>query len=40
MMSERFRQLGIPFLWLEHDYEWSGLEQLRNRVEAFLELRR
>ncbi|MFZ0887287.1 MAG: 2-hydroxyacyl-CoA dehydratase family protein [Candidatus Binataceae bacterium] len=40
MMSERFRQLGIPLLWLEHDYEWSGLEQLRNRVEAFLELRR
>jgi benzoyl-CoA reductase/2-hydroxyglutaryl-CoA dehydratase subunit BcrC/BadD/HgdB len=40
MMSERFRQLGIPLLWLEHDYEWSGLEQLRNRIEAFLELRR
>ena len=40
MMNERFRQLGIPFLWLEHDYAWSGLEQLRNRVEAFLELRR
>jgi len=40
MMSNRFRQLGIPFFCLEHDYEWSGIEQLRNRVEAFLELRR
>ena len=39
MMSERCRDLGIPFLWLEHDYEWSGLEQLRSRVEAFIELR-
>lgn len=38
IMSERLRERAIPFLWLEHDYEWSGLEQLRSRVQAFFEL--
>ncbi len=27
---------GIPFLFLENDYAWTGLEQMKTRVEAFL----
>jgi benzoyl-CoA reductase/2-hydroxyglutaryl-CoA dehydratase subunit BcrC/BadD/HgdB len=27
---------GFPLLFLEHDYEWTGLEQMKTRVEAFL----
>ena len=27
---------GLPFLFLENDYEWTGLEQMKTRVEAFL----
>ncbi len=27
---------GFPVLFLENDYEWTGLEQMRTRVEAFL----
>lgn len=38
LLEEDFRRAGIPFLWLENDYEWSGLGQLRTRVQAFLEM--
>ena len=38
LLEEDFRQAGISFLWLENDYEWTGLGQLRTRVEAFLEM--
>ena len=27
---------GLPLLFLENDYEWTGLEQMKTRVEAFL----
>jgi len=27
---------GFPVLFLENDYEWTGLEQMKTRVEAFL----
>ena len=27
---------GYPVLFLENDYEWTGLEQMKTRVEAFL----
>jgi benzoyl-CoA reductase/2-hydroxyglutaryl-CoA dehydratase subunit BcrC/BadD/HgdB len=27
---------GFPVLFLENDYEWTGLEQMRTRAEAFL----
>ncbi len=35
-MRERFEHSGIPFLFLENDYEWGGLEQMKTRVEAFI----
>lgn len=35
-MEAGFKEAGIPFLFLENDYEWSGLEQTKTRVEAFL----
>jgi benzoyl-CoA reductase/2-hydroxyglutaryl-CoA dehydratase subunit BcrC/BadD/HgdB len=38
MMSEWFRSAGIPFLFLENDYTWSGTGQLRTRLQAFSEL--
>ena len=33
-----FIREGTPFLFIENDYEWSGPEQLRTRVQAFVEL--
>ncbi|MBI5118613.1 2-hydroxyacyl-CoA dehydratase [Candidatus Poribacteria bacterium] len=36
LMRTTFEEAGIPFLYLENDYEWSGVEQARTRVEAFL----
>jgi benzoyl-CoA reductase/2-hydroxyglutaryl-CoA dehydratase subunit BcrC/BadD/HgdB len=27
---------ALPFLFLENDYEWTGMEQMKTRVEAFL----
>jgi len=27
---------GLPLLFLENDYEWTGMEQMKTRVEAFL----
>ena len=38
MMSDWFRSAGIPFLFLENDYTWSGTGQLRTRLQAFTEL--
>jgi len=35
-MQDACRRAGIPFLFLENDYEWSGLGQMKTRVEAFL----
>jgi benzoyl-CoA reductase/2-hydroxyglutaryl-CoA dehydratase subunit BcrC/BadD/HgdB len=35
-LQNYFRQAGLPFLFLENDYEWSGLGQMKVRVEAFL----
>jgi len=35
-METGFKEAGIPFLFLENDYEWAGLEQMKTRVEAFL----
>ncbi len=34
-IHERFDRAGIPLLLIENDYEWSGLEQMKTRVEAF-----
>lgn len=39
MLSEKCRASGIPFLVLEHDYDGTGLEQLSERIGAFVELR-
>jgi benzoyl-CoA reductase/2-hydroxyglutaryl-CoA dehydratase subunit BcrC/BadD/HgdB len=36
LMRTTFEEAGIPFLSLENDYEWSGIEQARTRVETFL----
>jgi len=38
LIGRAFREQGIPFLWLEDDYESSSLGQLRTRIEAFIEL--
>ena len=39
MLSDRFRNAGIPFLYLENDHTWSGSGQLRTRLQAFTELK-
>ncbi len=36
LVQAAFDQLGIPVIVLENDYEWSGIEQMRTRLEAFL----
>jgi benzoyl-CoA reductase/2-hydroxyglutaryl-CoA dehydratase subunit BcrC/BadD/HgdB len=38
MLAEGFKAAGVPFLFIENDYEWTGLDQIRTRVEAFLEM--
>ncbi len=38
MLAEGFKTAGVPFLFIENDYEWTGLDQIRTRVEAFLEM--
>ncbi len=38
LIGGRFREFGIPFLWIEHDYAWSAVGQLKTRIAAFLEL--
>ena len=38
-LRDRFRkELGIPVLFLEGDYTSEGVEQMRGRVEAFVEM--
>jgi benzoyl-CoA reductase/2-hydroxyglutaryl-CoA dehydratase subunit BcrC/BadD/HgdB len=36
-VRERAEQLGIPFLQIETGYSESDAEQIRTRIEAFLE---
>ena len=36
LMRDTCEDAGIPLLSLENDYEWTGLEQMKTRVEAFL----
>ena len=36
--GRRFREEGIPFLFIENDYEWANLEPVKTRVQAFLEM--
>lgn len=38
LLKEGIEDMGLPVLILENDYEWSGLEKARIRVEAFLEM--
>ena len=38
MMSRRFRDLGTPFLWVEGNYGWADLGQMKTRIAAFLEM--
>jgi benzoyl-CoA reductase/2-hydroxyglutaryl-CoA dehydratase subunit BcrC/BadD/HgdB len=38
LMSSWFRDAGIPFLFLENDYTWSGSGQMKTRLQAFTEL--
>jgi benzoyl-CoA reductase subunit C len=38
VMQEGFKEAGIPFLLVENDYEWTGLEQTRTRIEGFFEM--
>lgn len=38
MLAENFSKLNIPFLFIENDYVWSGMEQARTRVQAFFEI--
>ena len=36
--GERIKKMGIPFLALEREYWLSGLEQMKTRIQAFLEM--
>ena len=36
LMRINCEDAGLSFLFLENDYEWTGLEQMKTRVEAFL----
>ncbi len=36
LMRNACEDVGVPVLFLENDYEWSGLGQMKTRVEAFL----
>jgi benzoyl-CoA reductase/2-hydroxyglutaryl-CoA dehydratase subunit BcrC/BadD/HgdB len=36
LMRMNCEDAGLSFLFLENDYEWTGLEQMKTRVEAFL----
>jgi benzoyl-CoA reductase/2-hydroxyglutaryl-CoA dehydratase subunit BcrC/BadD/HgdB len=38
MMTRRFGELGIPFLWIEGDYPCADLGQAKTRIGAFLEM--
>jgi benzoyl-CoA reductase/2-hydroxyglutaryl-CoA dehydratase subunit BcrC/BadD/HgdB len=36
--AEKLKEAGIPMLFLENDYTWSTIGQLKTRVEAFIEM--
>jgi benzoyl-CoA reductase subunit C len=36
-MRDSFGKEGVPFLYLENDYEWTNLEQTKTQVETFYE---
>jgi len=36
--AEKLKEAGIPMLFLENDYTWSAVGQLKTRVEAFIEM--
>ncbi|MBM3150014.1 MAG: 2-hydroxyacyl-CoA dehydratase, partial [Chloroflexi bacterium] len=36
--AEKLKEAGIPILFLENDYTWSTIGQLKTRVEAFIEM--
>jgi benzoyl-CoA reductase/2-hydroxyglutaryl-CoA dehydratase subunit BcrC/BadD/HgdB len=38
LLQQRFRDLNIPVLWLENDYTWTDLAQIRTRVETFIDM--
>ena len=35
---ERLKDAGVPVLFLENDYAWGNIGQLKTRVEAFIEI--
>ena len=37
-LKDNLRNLGIPVLYLEGDYTTEGVEQMRGRIEAFIEM--
>lgn len=37
LLQEGVREIGVPVLVLDNDYEWSDIERTRIRIETFLE---
>jgi len=37
-IKDYFDMLGMPNIYLEHDYSWGALAALRTRIQAFIEL--
>ena len=37
-LKDYLDSVGLPNIYLEHDYSKAALEQLRTRVQAFLEI--
>jgi benzoyl-CoA reductase subunit C len=37
-LKDFFESMGVPAMYLEHEYTMAGEAQLKNRVEAFLEI--
>jgi benzoyl-CoA reductase subunit C len=37
-LKDYFENMGIPAMYLEHEYKMAGEAQLKNRMEAFLEI--
>lgn len=38
LLTRGARDAGIPFLFIENEYEWTNMEPVRTRVAAFLEM--
>lgn len=38
VLEEELGKYGIPIIWVESDYNEEDVEQLRIRIEAFIEL--